>query len=126
MSTSAEDGARKYKTLAANTALISFGTLGSKLLVFFMVRFYTGYMSPSDYGPADIITQTANLLIPLVTLGMAEGVFRFSVAAADALSALWLSVKRRLWRELTVNISPALFRQMLAYSIPLVPSHPSF
>lgn len=222
MSTSAEAGARKYKTLAANTALISFGTLGSKLLVFFMVRFYTGYMSPSDYGTADIITQTANLLIPLVTLGMAEGVFRFtaaapetgraaftaglvcflpgtaalalllprtgyigqygtllviyifasclhsmcaqyvralgdmsayalqglintalvigfniallavfrlgitgyllSVAAADALSALWLGVKKRLWRELTVNISPALFRQMLAYSIPLVPT----
>ena len=91
-----------------------------------MVRFYTGYMSPSDYGPADIITQTANLLIPLVTLGMAEGVFRFTAAAADALSALWLAVKKRLWRELTVDISPALFRQMLAYSISLVPSHPSF
>lgn len=77
MSTQAAAGDR-YKTLAANTALISFGTLGSKLMVFFMVRFYTGYMSPADYGTADIITQTANLLVPLVSFGMAEAVFRFA------------------------------------------------
>ena len=56
----------KYRTLAANTALISIGTFASKFLLFFMVRFYTAYLSPSDYGTADLITQTANLLIPVV------------------------------------------------------------
>ncbi len=160
MSTTAEAGERKYKTLAANTALISFATVGSKLMVFFMVRFYTGYMSPADYGTADIITQTANLLIPLVSLGMAEGVFRFaalrpdkgreaftaglvcsifgtallavfrlgitgyvlSVAAADAGCTLWLVLKKRLWRELTLRVSPEFFRRMLAYSVPLIPT----
>ena len=222
MSTTAEAGERKYKTLAANTALISFGTVGSKLMVFFMVRFYTGYMSPADYGTADIITQTANLLIPLVSLGMAEGVFRFaalrpdkgreaftaglacsilgtallallmprtwftgqdgtlltvyiaasclhsmcaqyvralgdmtayalqglintalvigfniallvvlrlgitgyvlSVAAADAGCTLWLVLKKRLWCELTLRVSPEFFRRMLAYSVPLIPT----
>ena len=160
MSTTAEAGERKYKTLAANTALISFATVGSKLMVFFMVWFYTGYMSPADYGTADIITQTANLLIPLVSLGMAEGVFRFaalrpdkgreaftaglvcsifgtallavfrlgitgyvlSVAAADAGCTLWLVLKKRLWRELTLRVSPEFFRRMLAYSVPLIPT----
>ena len=222
MSTTAEAGERKYKTLAANTALISFGTVGSKLMVFFMVRFYTGYMSPADYGTADIITQTANLLIPLVSLGMAEGVFRFaalrpdkgreaftaglacsvlgtalltllmprtgftgqygtlltvyiaasclhsmcaqyvralgdmtayalqglintslvigfnivllavfrlgitgyvlSVATADVGCTLWLVLKKRLWRKLTLRVSPELFRRMLAYSVPLIPT----
>lgn len=91
MSTSAEDGARKYKTLAANTALVI--AFNIALLAVFRLGI-TGYL--------------------------------LSVAAADALSALWLAVKKRLWRELTVDISPALFRQMLAYSIPLVHSHPSF
>lgn len=86
MSTSAEDGARKYKTLAANTALV----IGVNIALLAVFRLgITGYL--------------------------------LSVAAADALSALLLAVKKRLWRELTVNISPALFRQMLAYSIPLVP-----
>lgn len=67
----------KYKTLAANTLLMSIGTFGSKLLVFLMVRFYTGCLTPAEYGTADLITQTANLLIPLVSLDIADAVFRF-------------------------------------------------
>ena len=68
----------RYQTLAANTALISIGTFTSKLLVFLMVRFYTGCLTPAEYGTADLITQTANLLIPLVSLDIADGVFRFA------------------------------------------------
>lgn len=67
----------KYKTLLSNTLLISMGTFGSKILVFLMVRFYTGYLTPADYSTADLITQTANLLFPLISLGIADGVFRF-------------------------------------------------
>lgn len=67
----------KYKTLLSNTLLISMGTFGSKILVFFMVRFYTGYLTPSDYSTADLITQTANLLFPIISVGIADGVFRF-------------------------------------------------
>ena len=61
----------------SNTLLISMGTFGSKILVFLMVRFYTGYLTPSDYSTADLITQTANLLFPLISVGIADGVFRF-------------------------------------------------
>lgn len=81
----------KYRTLAANTALMSAGTFGSKLLVFLMVRFYTGCLTPAEYGTADLITQTANLLIPVVSLDIPEGVFRFAADRqsdrADAFSA---------------------------------------
>lgn len=73
----------KYKTLFSNTLLISIGTFGSKLLVFLMVRFYTGYLAPSDYGTADLITQTANLLFPIVSLGITEGVFRFAMDSSS-------------------------------------------
>lgn len=69
----------KYKTLLSNTLLISMGTFGSKLLVFFMMRFYTEYLTPSDYSTADLITQTANLLFPVISLGITDGVFRFSM-----------------------------------------------
>ena len=72
-------GMNKYKTLLSNTMLISMGTFGSKILVFFMVRFYTGYLTPEDYGIADLITQTANLLFPIISFGITEGVFRFAV-----------------------------------------------
>ena len=69
----------KYKTLLSNTFLISLGTFGSKLLTFVMVRFYTGVLTPADYGTADLIMQTANLLLPLVSLGITNGVFRFAL-----------------------------------------------
>lgn len=69
----------KYKTLVSNTALISLGTFGSKLLVFLMVRFYTGYLTTAEYGISDLITQTANLLLPLISLGITNGVFRFAI-----------------------------------------------
>ena len=69
----------KYKTLVSNTALISLGTFGSKLLVFLMVRFYTGYLTTSEFGTADIITQTCNLLLPIISLGITNGVFRFAI-----------------------------------------------
>ena len=68
----------KYQPLAANTILMSIGTFGSKLLVFLMVRSYTGYLPPAEYGTADLITQTANLLVPLVSLDITDAVFRFA------------------------------------------------
>jgi O-antigen/teichoic acid export membrane protein len=55
------------------------GTFGSKLLVFFMVRFYTGYLTTEQYGIADLITQTANLLLPIISVGITDGVFRFAI-----------------------------------------------
>lgn len=69
----------KYRTLLSNTFLISAGTLGSKLLAFLMVRFYTGLLTPADYGTADLLLQTANLLLPLVSLGIPNSVFRFTL-----------------------------------------------
>lgn len=69
----------KYNKLLSNTLLISMGTFGSKILVFLMVRFYTDILTPSDYSTADLLTQTANLLFPIISLGITEGVFRFAM-----------------------------------------------
>ena len=59
------------------------GTFGSKLLTFLMVRFYTGILTPEDYGTADLIMQTANLLFPVVSLGITSGVFRFALEKTE-------------------------------------------
>lgn len=69
----------KYVTLVDNTFLISIGTFGSRLLTFFMMRFYTDMLTPSDYGTADLVIQTANLLLPLVSMGITDSVFRFAL-----------------------------------------------
>lgn len=88
----------KYQTLAGNTVKLGLGTFGSKVLVFLMVRFYTEHLSPADYGTADLITQTANLLIPLLSLGItdAAGVFTAGLFVVLAGGARWRSCLRCL------------------------------
>ena len=79
----------KYQRLAGNTVKLGLGTFGSKVLVFLMVRFYTEYLSPADYGRADLITQTANLLIPLLSLGITDAVFRFVIDEAEGAAGIF-------------------------------------
>lgn len=69
----------RYKKLVANSGIIALGTFGSKLLVYFLMPFYTKYLTPEMYSTADLITQTAKLLIPLLSVGITETVFRFAL-----------------------------------------------
>ena len=64
------------RDVARRTALLTVGRFVSKLLVFFMVRLYTACLSPGEYSAADLIVDMANLLIPLASLGVSEGIFR--------------------------------------------------
>lgn len=70
---------KKYKKLLSNTAILGIGTFGSKVLVFLLMPLYTAYLSSAQYGSADIISQSANLLMPLISLGICEAVFRFAL-----------------------------------------------
>lgn len=70
---------KKYKKLLSNTAIIGVGTLGSKLLVYLLVRLYTSILSNEEYSIASNITDMATLLIPLISLGIGEAVFRFAM-----------------------------------------------
>lgn len=67
----------KLKRLISNTAILGAGTFASKVLVLLLMPFYTWILSPSDFGTADLISQTANLLIPLAAVGICDGIFRF-------------------------------------------------
>ncbi|MEE0968816.1 MAG: oligosaccharide flippase family protein [Clostridia bacterium] len=69
----------KYKKLVSNTAILSMGTLASKVLVYLLLPLYTECLSPDQYSTADLISQTANLLLPLLAVGMVDGIFRFAI-----------------------------------------------
>ena len=69
----------KQKKLILNTLILGLGVFGSKLLVFLMMPLYTGILSPAEYSAADLISQTANLLMPLACIGITDGVFRFAM-----------------------------------------------
>lgn len=68
------------KKLLNNTALFSAGKLISKLLVFFMLPLYTKYLSSDQFSTADLITNMANLLIPLACVGISDGIYRNAAA----------------------------------------------
>ncbi len=69
----------KYKRLMSNTLVFAIAAFGSKLLVFLMMPFYTRVMNTHDYGVADVLVQTCNLLIPFATIGINNAIIRFGL-----------------------------------------------
>ena len=68
----------RYKKLFSDTVILGLGTFGSKLLVFLLMPLYTAWLSTTQYSTAELITSTANLLIPLACVGISNGIFRFA------------------------------------------------
>ncbi len=73
----------RYKKLASNTIALSLGTMASKVLVYLLLPLYTACLAQSEYSQADLISQTANLLLPILAVGMVDGIFRFAMDSAD-------------------------------------------
>lgn len=60
------------------------GNLGSKLITFLMVPLYTYCLKqPADYGYYDVCLTLCFLLVPVVTLQMRDGAFRFLLGNDD-------------------------------------------
>ena len=69
----------KYKSLLENTAIFAIGTFSSKFLVYLLLPIYTIAMATGEFGTADILVQTTNLLVPLVTIGIINSIIRFGL-----------------------------------------------
>ncbi|MCM1115431.1 MAG: oligosaccharide flippase family protein [Clostridium sp.] len=72
----------KYKKLASNTIIFAIGTFSSKILSFLLMPFVTRMMGTGDYGAADLVQQTVNVLIPIVTLQVNSAALRFALDKA--------------------------------------------
>lgn len=68
----------RFGKLFSDTVILALGTFGSKLLVFLLMPLYTALLSPSQYGTAELITGTANLIMPFACIGITNGIFRFA------------------------------------------------
>lgn len=67
------------KTLLKNTGLIAIGSLGAKVIAFFLLPLYTTFLSTEEYGAYDFIVTICAFLYPVVTLSMNEALFRFVI-----------------------------------------------
>lgn len=73
----------KYKKLVSNTAILGLGTFSSKILVYLLMRLYTACLTTEEFSSADLLTQTATLLMPLAVCGICDAIFRFTMDGAD-------------------------------------------
>lgn len=69
----------KYKRLISNSLIFAVGNFGSKILLLLLVPFYTFQLTTSEYGTADLVTTTINMLLPIVTLSIYEATLRFTI-----------------------------------------------
>lgn len=71
--------AGRKENLVKNTALFAIGNLGSKLLQIVLVPYYTRVMTSAEFGTADILQAIVSLLVPVFSLTIYEGVFRYAM-----------------------------------------------
>ena len=69
----------KFLYLFKNMGFLFIGSFSSKILVFLLVPLYTAVLSTAEYGSYDLIYTTVQLLAPLLTLNIVDGILRFTV-----------------------------------------------
>lgn len=67
----------RNKTLIKNTLIISIGKLGTSVISFFLLPFYTAVLEPSEYGVQELITTVTWILSIIFGLQLSQGVYRF-------------------------------------------------
>lgn len=69
----------RYKKLLSNTLVFAIGTFSSKVLVFFMLPYYTNILSTGEYGTVDALINVGQLMIPIASVGINNAVIRFGL-----------------------------------------------
>lgn len=57
----------QIQKLVSNTLIFAIGSFGSKILLLLLTRLYTGNINPGDNSTKELLEQTANFLIPIIT-----------------------------------------------------------
>ena len=67
----------KEKQLIKNTAIVSLGKICTQLITFLLLPLYTYILSTEEYGVVDLLNTLVSLFMPVVTLQIEQGVFRY-------------------------------------------------
>ena len=73
----------RKRELVKNTLIISIGKFSTKLVQFLLLPLYTSILTTSQYGEYDLLNIISIFLIPIITLQMDEGMFRFLIEAKN-------------------------------------------
>lgn len=75
--------AHRAKALAKNTFIISFGTFLPKLTGLITLPIITASLTRTEYGTFDLLTTMASLALPVLTLQIHLGAFRYLIDVRD-------------------------------------------
>ncbi len=67
----------RSKELTKNTFIITLGRVSTQFISFLLLPLYTALLTKEEYGIVDLITTLAQLLIPVISVMVDQGVFRY-------------------------------------------------
>lgn len=73
----------RHGKLFKNSVIFAIGNLGSKLISFILVPFYTFVLTKSEFGTVDLISTSVNLFTPIITFSIFDAVFRFTLEKGE-------------------------------------------
>ena len=73
----------RIKDLTKNTLIITIGRISTQFITFLLLPLYTSLLSTEEYGTVDLITTLVQLIIPITSLTIDQGVFRYLLNCKD-------------------------------------------
>lgn len=70
---------RATKDLLTNTIIFACGTIGAKFVMLLLMPIYTGCMTTSELGTAELIVNSMNLIYPLATYNILSALLRYGM-----------------------------------------------
>ncbi len=73
----------KEKQLMKNTAIITIGKVCTQMISFFLLPLYTAIFTTDEYGIVDLFNTIVACILPIATLQIEQGLFRFLIDTRD-------------------------------------------
>lgn len=70
---------KKYSILLSNTAIFAVGNILVKIISFFLMPLYTSVLTTEQYGVSELLNNTIEILLPVMTGCIIEAVYRFAI-----------------------------------------------
>lgn len=109
---------KKFKSLFKDTLIFALGSLGSKVILFFLVPLYTNYLTTDEYGIADLVFSTAQLIIPIASIVIYESVIRFGLSKDQDPAEV---LKVGIYIGVAGSIASILATPLLGLYLPIAP-----
>ena len=68
-----------FKQLYSDTLIFAIGSFATKLLMLALMPLYTFALTKEEFGLSDLLNNSLELLMPILTLCISDAVFRFSI-----------------------------------------------